>query len=365
MFLSTMGVRKELGEYRVSLGMRTKVLYENLTDALALMEEILFTSNVTDKKRMKEVLAELVSQMKMSIPDNGHTAMANRALSYFSKGAYLKEILEGITFYEFVEDLYQHFEERYEDICDKLKRALHAMAKPENLIVSYTGNEDITESLKHALISLKGYMNNDQSDVVKQNFDLKAKNEGFKTASKVQYVAAAGNFLEKGYTYTGALNVLQVIFSYDYLWINVRVKGGAYGCMCNFSRIGDTFFTSYRDPNLKRTYKIYKQATDYVEHFDASDRDMLKYIIGAVSKLDAPMTPSAEGSFNFLCYLSGITDEQLQKDRDEVLAADVKTIRELAPYLKAVLSKEYIAALGDEDMIQAEDTLFGEIKNLA
>lgn len=362
--LSTFGVKKELGEYRVSFGIRTKVLYENLSDALALIEEILFTSHVTDKKRMKEVLAELVSQMKMSIPENGHTAMANRVLSYFSKGAYLKEILEGITFYEFVEDLYRYFEERYEEVCDKLKRALHAMAKTGNLIISYTGKEDISECLANALTSLKRRMNNDQSDETEQNFELRVKNEGFKTASKVQYVAAAGNFLEKGYAYTGALNVLQVIFSYDYLWINVRVKGGAYGCMCNFNRIGDAFFTSYRDPNLKRTYEIYKQAADYVEHFDASDRDMLKYIIGAVSKLDAPMTPSAEGAFNFICYLSGITDKQLQKDRDEVLAADVKAIRELAPYLKAVLSKECIAALGDEDIIQAEDILFDEIKNL-
>lgn len=362
--LSAFGVKKELGEYKVSLGIRTKVLYENLSEALALIEEILFTSCVTDKKRMREVLAELVSQMKMSIPDNGHTAMANRALSYFSKGAYLKELMEGITFYEFVDDLYKHFEERYEDICDKLQKALHAMAKPDNLIISYTGKEDITESLGKALVSLKGYMNTDQSDVAEQSFDLQIKNEGFKTASKVQYVATAGNFVEKGYSYTGALNVLQVIFSYDYLWINVRVKGGAYGCMCNFNRIGDAFFTSYRDPNLKRTYEIYKQAAEYVEHFDASDRDMLKYIIGAICKLDAPMTPSAEGAYNYICYLSGITDEQLQKDRNEVLTADVEKIRELAPYLKAVLSKECIAALGDEDVIQSEDTLFDEIRNL-
>ena len=88
------------------------------------------------------------------------------------------------------------------------------------------------------------------------------KNEGFKTASQVQYVATAGNFCERGYEYTGALNVLQCIFSYDYLWINVRVKGGAYGCMCSFNRSGNAYFTSYRDPNLLETYEIYKEAPD-------------------------------------------------------------------------------------------------------
>lgn len=363
--LSAIGVRKELGEYKVSLGIKTKVLNENLPDALALMEEILFTSHVTDKKRMKEVLAELVSQMKMSIADNGHTAMANRALSYFSKGAYLKEILEGITFYEFANNLYKNFDDCYEDICERLKEALHAFAKPENLIISYTGQEDITKQVSEAMVSLKKYMNNDTVDVAEQKLDLQIKNEGFQTASKVQYVATAGNFLEKGYAYTGALNVLQVIFSYDYLWINVRVKGGAYGCMCSFNRTGDAFFTSYRDPNLGKTYEIYKRAADYVEHFDASDRDMLKYIIGAISKMDAPMTPSAEGAYDFICYLSGITDEQLQKDRDEVLSADVEGIRKMAPLVKTVMEKNIICALGDEDMIQKEGDLFTDIKNLA
>ena len=362
--LSSLGVRKELGEYKVSLAIKTKVLDENVPDALALMEEILFTSHITDKKRMKEVLAELISQMKMTITDNGHTAMANRALSYFSKGAYLKEMLEGITFYEFANALYKNFDESYDNICRNLKAALASMARPENLIISYTGTENLEQPLEKAVVSLKNYMTENGEVVEQQQLPLVVLNEGFQTASKVQYAAQAGNFLEEGYVYTGALSVLQVIFSYDYLWINVRVKGGAYGCMCNFNRIGDAYFTSYRDPNLSRTYDVYRNVVDYVKNFEASDRDMVKYIIGAIAKLDAPMTPSAEGAYDFICYLSGITDEQLQKDRDEVLHANVETIRSLAPYMEAILSKGCYAALGDEEVIKKEADFFKEIKTL-
>lgn len=362
--LSAFGVKKEYGDYKICLGIKTKVLEENVADALALMEEILFTSHVTDKKRMKEVLAEMISQMKMAITENGHTAMANRALSYFSKGAYLKELMEGITFYEFANALYKNFDESYEKICENLKAALNAFAKPQNLIVSYTGMKDLNEPITNAMDSIQKYLNDDSSDIVEQSMELEVRNEGFKTASKVQYAAQAGNFLEKGFRYTGALNVLQIIFSYDYLWINVRVKGGAYGCMCNFNRIGDGYFTSYRDPNLSRTYDVYKDAVTYVQEFDASDRDMVKYIIGAIAKLDAPMTPSAEGAYDFICYLSGITDEQLQQDRDEVLRADVAAIRKLAPYVEAILSKQCVAALGDEEVIEKEAELFKEVKSL-
>lgn len=364
MGLSSMGVKKELGEYKVFFIARTKVLYENLVDALALMEEILFTSHVTDKKRMKEILAEMVSQMKMNIADAGHTAMANRALSYFSKGAYLKELLEGITFYEFANSLLKNFDSKYDEICENLKAALHAFANPKNLMISYTGMEDISESLGKAIVSLKKYMNEDVSAVSEQEFDIVVKNEGFKTASKVQYVSQAGRFLKEGEDYNAALNVLQVIFSYDYLWNNVRVKNGAYGCMCGFNRIGDGYFTSYRDPNLKKTYEVYKNAPQYVEHFDASDRDMLKYIIGAIAKLDTPMTPSTEGGFSFACYLSGVTEEILQKDRDTILSTNVAAIRKLAPYIEAILAYDCIAALGDEDVIEKEADVFKEIKNL-
>lgn len=362
--LNTMGVSPEKGDYKVFFAIKTKVLNDNLSDALSLMEEILFCSHITDRKRMKEILAELVSQMKMSISDSGHTAMANRSMSYFSKSAYLKEVLEGITFYEFANDLYKHFDEKYDEICENLNAALHAMAKPENLIISYTGTKNIDEVLGKALVSLKTYLNEDNTDKEKQELDIQVKNEGFKTASKVQYAAQAGNFAAKGCAYTASLNVLQVIFSYDYLWIHVRVKGGAYGCMCNFNRVGDAFFTSYRDPNLTKTYSVYKNATDYVKNFNASERDMLKYIIGAVAKLDAPMTPSAEGAFSFACYLSGVTQDQLQRERDEILATDVEAIRKLAPHIEAVLSYDCLAALGDEDVIERETALFREIKNL-
>ena len=362
--LGTMGVRKELGDYKISLSIRTKVLHENLEDALRLMEEILYTSHVTDRKRLKEVIAELVSQLKMSIPEGGHVSMANRVMSYFSKSAYLKELVEGISFYEFVSDLNRNFDDKYDEICKKLQAAIHAFAKPDNLMISYTGKEDITKPVERALESLQQYMNHDQSDVVTQELDITEKNEGFQTASKVQYVATAGNFAEKGYAYTGALQVLQVIFSYEYLWVRVRVKGGAYGCMCNFNRLGDSYFTSYRDPNLSKTYAVYKEAAEYVANFEALDRDMFKYIIGAISKLDTPMTPSAEGAYSFLCYLSGVTDAQLQKDRDEVLATNVARIRELAPYIETVLSKNNIAALGDEDVIQKEQKMFAKVRSL-
>lgn len=350
--------------YRIYFAAKTKTLVENVPETLKLMEEILFESNITDKKRLKELLAEIVSQMKMGIMDSGHVSMAGRVMSYISKGAYIKEMMEGIGFYEFLNALLKNFDESYDGICKNLKAALQVLAKPGNLIVSYTGNDDITKELDEALTSLKKRLNTDTSDEGEQTITLTAKNEGFKTASKVQYAALGGNYRKAGLDYTGALSVLQVIFSYDYLWLNVRVQGGAYGCMCSFNRTGDSYFTSYRDPNLKRTYEVYRGALEYVKNFSVSERDMLKYIIGAIAKLDMPMTASTEGSYCFTCYLLGIDDARLQKDRDEVLSCDIEAIRALAPYIEEILSENYVAALGNEEVISKDADIFKEVRTL-
>ncbi len=351
--------------YRLYFAAKTKTLVENLPETLALVEEILFDSDITNKKRVKELISEINSQMKMDISENGHAAMAGRVLSYLSEGAYVKEIMEGIGFYEFINALNKNFDESYESICRNLKEVLHIFTKPENLVISYTGTEDITEELETALISLDKRLNKDTSDEGRQEIQLSAKNEGFMTASKIQYAALGGNYRTAGLEYTGALSVLQIIFSYDYLWLNVRVQGGAYGCMCSFNRTGDSYFTSYRDPNLSRTYEVYRGAVDYVKNFSVSDRDMLKYIIGAIAKLDTPLTPSSEGSFCFTCYLLGIDNEQLQKDRDEILSCDVETIRSLAPYIEAILEGNYVAALGNEEVIKKEADIFKEVRTLS
>ncbi|MDD5950226.1 MAG: insulinase family protein, partial [Lachnospiraceae bacterium] len=163
---------------------------------------------------------------------------------------------------------------------------------------------------------------------------------------------------------TGALLVLKMIFSYEYLWTNIRVKGGAYGCACTFGTFGIGYFTSYRDPNLKNTYEVYKKAAEFVEQFDVDERTMTKYIIGAISSLDMPLTPSAYASQSFAAYLSGLTTEQKQKERDEVLGTNVEKIRELAPIVKAVYDTGAFAALGNTEKITQQAELFDKVVTL-
>lgn len=164
--------------------------------------------------------------------------------------------------------------------------------------------------------------------------------------------------------YTGALRALKVIMSYDYLWNNVRVKGGAYGCMCNFGKSGDSYFVSYRDPNLKKTIEIFEQAADFVKNFEADEKGMLKFIIGAVSDLDTPMNPAAKGTRSLMAYLTNQSFEDVQKERDELLLVNVEEIRKLAAYIQAFMEDDCLCVVGNEEKILEQKELFQVTENL-
>ena len=190
------------------------------------------------------------------------------------------------------------------------------------------------------------------------------KNEGFKTSSKVQFAAKAGNFIDAGEEYNGALQILKVIMSYEYLWINIRVKGGAYGCMSNFNRIGEGYFVSYRDPNLGRTLEIYDGVPEYLENFTVSERDMTKYIIGTISNIDQPMTPATKGDRSMNLYMNHVSAEMIRKEREQILTANQEDIRALAGVARAVLANDQICVIGNEAKIEEEKELFVTVENL-
>ena len=343
---------------------KVKTFDANISDGIKLVQEIITKSHVTDKKRIKEIISEIKAAGKNSLVEGGHVTARMRAGSYISTVQKIMDSIDGIDYYRYIDSIDKNFDEVYDSLASELERLYKKIFRVDSMILSYTSTKP-ESVLENAIKELKEAISHEPYDataVIKP--ELEVRNEGFNTASKVQYVATAGDFSESGLEYNGALNVLQIIFSYDYLWINVRVKGGAYGAMCDFTRSGYSFFTSYRDPNLEETYNIYKDAYKYVEEFDCSDRDMTKYIIGSIAKTDAPLTPSMEGSFSFSCYMAGITDEERQKSRDQILGATQAKIRELAPYVKAVSESGIICAVGGDEKINENKELFKETGKL-
>lgn len=348
----------DLSRYTATFDMKAKVLYENLEDAFALVSEILTKSCYTDSKRIFELIAEARSEKQAHMMSAGHTLAAGVALSYLSKPAMVMEQINGMPFYRMLEDLEEHFEERFPELSANLARLVECLFCAENLMVDYTSTEDGLCGVEELVEKFKKTLYTAKTEGKGYDPQPQKRNEGLMSSAQVQYVCRAGNFEKKGLPYTGALRVLRVMMGYDYLWTQVRVKGGAYGCMCNFGKSGESYFVSYRDPNLEKTIEIYEKAADYIAGFEADERTMTQFIIGAVSELDTPLTPAQMGNYSLSGYMTHYTMERVQKDRDELLATDAATIRNLAAYIRAFMSDDCLCVVGNEQKIKEQKDLF-------
>ena len=342
----------------------TKALYDNLDRAMELMEELILTSHVQDTKRLKEILAENNSRLQEYMLAAGHSVAISRALSYGDARYALNEELAGISQYRLTSALEKEYEDKKELLAQRLETLCRMIFRPENLLIDFTGDEKAFESLEPAVAKLKEKLYTCEVKKEKYVPEVSKKNEGFMTPGQVQYVCRAGNFMKKGLPYRGALKVLNVMMGYEYLWTNIRVKGGAYGCMCGFGRTGDCYFVSYRDPNLGQTIEVYENAGDFIENYDAGERTMTQYIIGTFSQLDMPLTAAGKGRRSREAYFRGITLDMIQKERNEVMDATPEDIRSLGAYLRAFMEDDCLCVVGNEQKIKAEADRFMKIENL-
>ena len=341
-----------------------RVLYDKLDFGFTMLEEILNHSVFTDEKRLGEVIQETRSRARMKLENAGHSTAVSRATSYFSATAYYNELTGGTAYYHFLEQLEKDYPAKKQEIIAKLQEVSRKLFTRSNMLVNYTADEKGYEKLPETLKLLSAKLPEGSRETYAFTHPVKNVNEGLKTSAQVDYVARCGNFRDAGLAYTGALKILQVILSYDYLWLNIRVKGGAYGCMSGFGRSGEGYLVSYRDPNLKETNEIYEGIPAYLEQFDPDERDMTKYVIGTISNLDAPLTPSVKGSRGLSAYLSGVTEEMMQTERDQVLQATKEDIRALAAHIRAVLQTGSFCVVGNEEKIEANRAMFGEVSSL-
>ena len=354
----------DLSKYKLTFELKVKTLYENLPKAFELAGEILTESVYTDAKRLFELVAENRSGKQAQMMDAGHSLAAGQALSYLSKQAFLMDQVNGLAFYRLLEGLEKDFEGKKDALSDNMERLVRYIFRPENLMVDFTAERNGLEGLEKLIEGLKAKLYRESVEGKPYVPRPVKKNEGLMSSAQIQYVCRAGNYADKGLSYTGALRVLKVVMSYEYLWMQVRVKGGAYGCMCQFGKTGESYFVSYRDPNLEKTIEVYEKAADFVAGFDADERTMTQYIIGAVSALDMPLTPAAWGTYSLAGYMTGLAFEKVQKERDELLSADAETIRKLAAHIRAFMEDNCLCVVGNEDRIKAQKGLFGSVEYL-
>ena len=352
------------GEMKSFFEINIKFLYENKKKVFELLTDVLFNSVLDDKEKIGEYLSELRSQGESMLISSPHTVAMTRATSYFDKMFKINDISIGMDAVKFISELEKDKDKSIDKIIEEFKLLLPLIFRKENLFINLTSPADKQNIIDDELVSFTDSLYT--VDIEKSCIDVECNegNEAFIFPGQVQFVAMSGEYISKGYKYSGAFNVLRTIMAYDYLWNNVRVEGGAYGCFANFTMSGLCSLVSYRDPHINNTLRIYRELADYVENFECSERQMNQFIIGAISDIDLPQTASTEGKANCVYYLTGVEEKDRQKARDEILSCSMDDIRNLAERIKAAFSKEYICVVGAEGKIKENEALFDKVLNL-
>ena len=316
-----------------------------------IIDEVLYNTDFSDEKRLYEIIAEMKSANDVSVSGRGHVYALNRALSFFDYNSYLKDLLGGIEFKDFIDDIYNNFDNKKEYIINKLSNYSKLFTK-EGFIAGYIG-EDI-DSFNQ--LTLKFYDKlEDKKNYHMEEFIPNPHSEAIIAPFNVNFVARCGGFKEE---LNGSIEVLQNALNLDYLWDRVRVHGGAYGCSSRIEASGTIGFTSYRDPNIDSTDLAYKEIVNYINNINFNDEELLKYKIGALGNRQTVLHNRDKGSKAMSMYLSGLTYEKRKELLNSLLNATTDELKEYVKIFNEILDNSTVCVIGSKEKIEESNIKF-------
>ncbi|MFH1297017.1 MAG: insulinase family protein [Bacteroidota bacterium] len=342
----------------------SKAMGDKVEKMFELTGEILNKTRYCDTERLKTVLDKHQAQLDADVKRNGYRYASRRQASYVTNHGLFREEAGGLDYYWFVTDLTKKFDENPQKVCETLSDVAKLLFTKQNLIAATTCNKEQLKIFTNGLTAFIATLPDEPVTLKEWALQPVKKNEGLLTPSKVQYVVAGADFKDLGYSWDGKMRVLNQILSTDYLQTKIRVMGGAYGGWCVITPYGMTTFNSYRDPNLEETLENYAGIPDYLNNFEADDNAMTRYIIGTIAGLDTPLTPSQKGDRAVNYYFSKTTQEDLQQDRDAVLATTTGDIKGFAKMMQDILDQKVYCVYGNADKIEKEKRLFENLVKL-
>ena len=349
-------------EFTPLMIVRAKALHSKLPDLCRLINEVVKKADYSDDQRLTELVQESKAIWDNEAFRRGNSIVSQRVMAQVSAVGKFRDN-GNLGYYQKISELASN-PAALPLLPEKLAEVARKIFRANNVDIMFVGEEGELEAFENLMKPfVETWDTTELSNDVLQITRLSG-NDGIVTAGKVQYVAQGGNFIDHGFKHVGPMSVLETILRYEYLWIRIRVQGGAYGAFANFYDDGNMIFCSYRDPNLLETLNVYKELPQYLRDFTLTDREMRKYIIGTMSSLDLPMTPALRGPRAMGMYFSGAKLEDKVEFRKQVIACKPEDIVALADVVEPVLNNNHICTMGNEQKIKDAGNVFDNIVSL-
>jgi len=348
-------------KYSIRLALDAKALTSQLPRLFDILSSLALRSEFTDVNRFRTLVGQIKADWDDSFFSRGQEIALARLRSYFSLSGRVAEC-DYYTYYHFITDLYENFDEKAEAALAKLREVSRALFNSSAFVAGYSCDADDRECVrKQTQAFLCSLPKSESAARAPLTLEAPGHNEAITTPGKVQYVTAGGNFRAHGYGYTGAMQVLATMLRYEYLWTKIRVQGGAYGANAQFARNGIVTLSTYRDPKLKESLEAFAELPGWLRTLKLSERELTKYVIGTISALDTPLTASMKAKRAAVDYIIGSTPEERQQTRNQVLDVTLDDIKALADTIEAVLGDKHYCVVGGGQVIAGASELFENV----
>ena len=356
--------------FTLSLGVGASCLETKTAEALDIIGEIATHTDFTDMARIKDILTQLRIQLEQMFIGAGHSVAMERVCSYLREGALVSQQVSGIDLYVFLKDLLAHFDERANELYTKLQAMATVIFDPRNVLASFTGTQTAYETFLRALSDtgcLGASASTGAGDKPERALAVPRptiKKEAFIVPADVTYTACGHDrrLLDGALPYHGSQLIVANACSLDFIWNEVRVKGGAYGGGLRVPAKNDIMFYSYRDPRIDETLERYRATADWLRNFTPSTREFDGYVVSSVAALDNPQKPRPMIVAQNNAFLQGRAADFRLQCRSEVLESTPETVRSFADTLEAAANKESVCTIGNRAIIENAKTEFNTIE---
>lgn len=335
-------------------------------DALASLPREVWSSTLladADADRMRDVLTQIRIGLEQGFINNGHSAALGRAMSYSSPSAVVCEQLSGVDFYLFLRDLLDHFDERLDGLRAKLTELAGRIFVADGCMASFTGSDEDFDAYWDAAGDL-GLDAGDGADAGRDALVVPApcdRHEAFVIPSDICFAARACDPRRLGIDVTGAWAVAANALSYDYLWNEIRVKGGAYGCGFRAAGERQAAFYTYRDPAIDPSIERVARAGEWLGSFEPDEAAFEGFIVSCVSGMDAPVKPYALTKRRNTTYLAGLDPHAREERRAQMLAATPGKLRSLGADVTRIAAESPTCVFGGRDVIAKSNAGFNVV----
>lgn len=337
--------------------LRGKAMGDKAADMLDIMRDVLLTSDLSNQERFKQMVLETKSGLEAGVISGGHRFAASRLDAQRSVAGWVSEQMSGISYLEYIRKLVSRVDSDWDAVKADLETIRSALLSRGGSMVNLTGDGRTLSAAAGPVSDFLSALPDKSPVPAGWSGVLQPCNEAILVPTQVNYVGKAGNlYQDAGYELSGSAYVIDKYLGTSWLWDRVRVSGGAYGGFCDLDTHSGMFtYLSYRDPNLLKTVESYDGSPGFLKGLDLTQDELTKAIIGTIGDIDAYQLPDAKGYTAFLRHVLGVTEEERQIRRDQVLGTTLKDFHQFAEVLESIKDQGHVVAVTSAERLEAAE----------